>query len=124
MVDRKTMPCHQRAVSPEHVERLSYEECEHMLARLSKGIAHPVRIRIVTILAHKPDGNRCICGDIVNALPLAQSSVSQHLKMLKETGWIHGEIEGPRVCYCLVDGIADYYQTLFNRVMKSGIDKA
>ena len=82
------------------------------LSELSKGLAHPVRVEIVRMLENKPAGQRCVCGDIVNAFPLAQSSVSQHLKILKETGWIQGEIDGPRVCYCTVDGIFEYYKDL------------
>ena len=82
------------------------------LAELSKGLAHPVRVEIVRMLENKPAGQRCVCGDIVNVLPLAQSSVSQHLKVLKETGWIQGEIDGPRVCYCTVDGVFEYYKDL------------
>ena len=86
-----------------------------MLAELSKGLAHPARVEIIRILNHNPPEERCICSDIVGALPLAQSSVSQHLKVLKETGWIHGEIDGPRVCYCIVDGIIEYYMELVRR---------
>lgn len=58
------------------------------MAQLSKGLAHPARVEIVRMLENKPQNERCVCGDIVNALPLAQSSVSQHLKVLKETGWM------------------------------------
>ena len=82
------------------------------LAELSKGLAHPVRVEVVRMLENKPVGQRCVCGDIVDALPLAQSSVSQHLKILKETGWIQGEIDGPRVCYCTVDGVFEEYRNL------------
>jgi DNA-binding transcriptional ArsR family regulator len=67
------------------------------------------------MLANKPLDTRCVCGDIVHALPLAQSTVSQHLKVLKETGWVQGEIDGPRVCYCIVEGIMQYYMTLMKR---------
>jgi len=67
-------------------------------AGLAKALAHPVRIRILEILA----GNRgCVCGGLVGLLPLAQSTVSQHLKELREAGLIKGEIDGPRTCYCL-----------------------
>ena len=55
------------------------------LALLAKGISHPIRIEIIRMFANKPPNSRCICGKIVNALPLAQSSVSQHLKVLRET---------------------------------------
>jgi ArsR family transcriptional regulator len=67
------------------------------LARLAKALAHPARVAIVRLLLR---GGECICGDIVDRLPLAQATVSQHLKVLKEAGWITGEVDGPRVCYC------------------------
>jgi DNA-binding transcriptional ArsR family regulator len=65
---------------------------------ISKALSHPVRIKILQILAQK---NVCICGDLVELLPLAQSTVSQHLKELKRVGLIQGEVEGPKTCYCL-----------------------
>ena len=68
------------------------------LASLARALAHPARVRILRILAGKKG---CICGELVDALPLAQSTVSQHLKILKQAGLIRGEIDGPRVCYCL-----------------------
>ena len=70
---------------------------DHTLASLCKAMAHPAR---VAILRHLIQADKCICGEIVNILPLAQSTVSQHLKQLKEAGLIRGEIEGPRICYC------------------------
>jgi DNA-binding transcriptional ArsR family regulator len=92
-------------------------ECIRKLAQLSKGLAHPARVEIVAMLADRPPDAKCVCGDIVDALPLAQSTVSQHLKVLKETGWIQGEIDGPRVCYCLIHGIVDYYVALMERCL-------
>ena len=71
---------------------------ENKIARYAKAFAHPARIAILRILARK---NACICGDIVDELPLSQSTVSQHLKELKETGLIQGDVEGTRVCYCI-----------------------
>lgn len=68
------------------------------LAKLAWAIAHPARVRILRILIQR---EACICGEIVDQLPLAQSTVSQHLKVLKESGLVQGEIEGPRVCYCV-----------------------
>ena len=68
------------------------------LAKICKALAHPVRIRI---LQHLKEADGCICGRIVAMLPLAQSTVSQHLKILKEAGLVKGEVEGPRTCYCL-----------------------
>lgn len=68
------------------------------LALACKALGHPVRIRILQFLKQ---AQRCICGEIVETLPLAQSTVSQHLKILREAGLIIGEIEGPRTSYCL-----------------------
>jgi ArsR family transcriptional regulator len=68
------------------------------LAQLAQALGHPARVAIVRLLKER---KTCLCGDIVEVLPLAQSTVSQHLKMLKEAGWIEGEVDGPRVCYCL-----------------------
>jgi DNA-binding transcriptional ArsR family regulator len=99
------------------IERMSMDACKRRLAQLAKGLAHPARVEIVRMLENKPFEERCVCGDIVNALPLAQSSVSQHLKVLKETGWIQGEIDGPRVCYCTIEGISEYYLALMKRTL-------
>lgn len=71
---------------------------EQSLAAFAKAISHPARIAILNVLAKK---NECICGDIVEVLPLAQSTVSQHLKELKNAGLIDGAIDGPRSCYCI-----------------------
>jgi DNA-binding transcriptional ArsR family regulator len=68
------------------------------LAELAKALAHPARIAILELIAQR---DSCVCGEIVDELPLAQSTVSQHLKELKHAGLIKGEVEGPRVCYCL-----------------------
>ena len=68
------------------------------LAALAKALGHPARVKIVRILSQR---NACVCGDIVEELPLAQSTVSQHLKVLKDAGLIRGEVDGPRVCYCI-----------------------
>jgi ArsR family transcriptional regulator, arsenate/arsenite/antimonite-responsive transcriptional repressor len=67
------------------------------LSRLAWAVAHPARVKILRIL----QGRMCVCGEIVDALPLAQSTVSQHLKILKEAGLVQGEVEGPKVCYCV-----------------------
>lgn len=67
-------------------------------AQLAWAVAHPARVRIVRLLINR---EACVCGEIVAELPLAQSTVSQHLKILKESGMIQGEIDGPKVCYCI-----------------------
>ncbi len=68
------------------------------LAGYAKALGHPARIAILQFLATQKE---CICGDIVNELPLSQSTVSQHLKELKNVGLIKGNVEGPSVCYCI-----------------------
>ena len=71
---------------------------ENKLAKYAKALAHPARVAILKLLATKAT---CQCGDIVEELPLSQSTVSQHLKELKDAGLIQGEIEGAKVCYCI-----------------------
>lgn len=70
------------------------------LADVAKALGHPARVKILRLLGRR---GSCLCGEIVVELPLAQSTVSQHLKVLKHAGLIRGEIAGPRVCYCLSD---------------------
>jgi DNA-binding transcriptional ArsR family regulator len=71
---------------------------DNRAAKYAKALAHPARIAILRLLIEK---QTCICGDIVEELPLSQSTVSQHLKELKEAGLIKGDIEGVKVCYCI-----------------------
>jgi len=73
-------------------------EADTELADLAKALAHPARVQILRLLARRPS---CVCGEIVEELPLAQSTVSQHLKVLKEAHLIQGQVDGVRVCYCL-----------------------
>lgn len=73
-------------------------ETDERLAALAWALAHPIRVRILRILLSRC---ACICGELVDQLPLAQSTVSQHLKVLKEAGLIQGEVDGPKVCYCV-----------------------
>lgn len=73
-------------------------EADAELAELAKALGHPARVQIIRMLVRR---SACVCGDIVEVLPLAQSTVSQHLKVLKEAGLIRGEIDGPRTCYCV-----------------------
>lgn len=77
-------------------EKFSVDQNE--LATYAKALAHPARIAILQYLITQKS---CICGDIVNELPLSQSTVSQHLKELKQAGLIKGTIDGPSVCYCI-----------------------
>ena len=75
-----------------------FTEKEQGLAEFAKALSHPARIAILKVLAQH---NECICGEIVDVLPLAQSTVSQHLKELKNAGLINGTVDGPRSCYCI-----------------------
>jgi len=84
-------------------------EANEVLARLAKALAHPARVAIVRMLV-RHEG--CIVGDIVDELPLAQSTVSQHLKQLKQAGLIRGEVDGPRVCYCVEPGAVALLKSL------------
>lgn len=86
-----TLPGERRAADAER------ESAEAELARLARALGHPARVAIVRMLTE----GACVCGDIVDRLPLAQATVSQHLKVLKEAGIIRGDIDPPRVCYCI-----------------------
>lgn len=71
---------------------------EEKTVAMLRAIAHPARYRIVRLLAQR---QACVCGDLVDELPLAQSTVSEHLKVLKDAGIVRGSVEGPNRCYCL-----------------------
>jgi ArsR family transcriptional regulator len=87
---------------------------DNLLADRLKALAHPARIEILRVLASR---RRCICGEVVEVMPLAQATVSQHLKILKDAGLIRGEIEGRNSCYCLdLAGIAEVREAL-NRLL-------
>lgn len=71
---------------------------DNKIAQYAKALAHPARVAILQLLLKR---STCVCGDIVDELPLSQSTVSQHLRELKDAGLIKGEIEGAKVCYCI-----------------------
>jgi len=73
-------------------------EADGDLARLAKALGHPARVRILRLLAQR---TTCVCGEIVEEFELAQSTVSEHLRVLKAAGLVQGEVDGPRVCYCV-----------------------
>lgn len=75
-----------------------FTKSQLQVAALTKALGHPARIAILQFLASR---KACVCGDIVDELPLSQSTVSQHLKELKNAGLIKGDIDGPTVCYCI-----------------------
>jgi len=82
-------------------------------ARLAKALGHPARVAIVRMLI---ECGECVCGTIVEGLPLSQATVSQHLKVLKEAGLIRGEIDGPRVCYCINPEAVKRFKTLLDQL--------
>ena len=90
---------------------------EIQLANMAKALAHPARIKILKILI---DTNVCMCGQIVDLMPLAQATVSQHLKELKKVGLIQGQIDGPKTCYCLdqkmLKKVKDNFNHLFSNI--------
>ena len=91
------------------VPRRAGPKDDSTLARMAKALGHPARVAIVRLLLRRGE---CICGDIVEHIPLAQATVSQHLKVLKEAGWIRGEVDGPRVCYCAAPGAGERFLAL------------
>lgn len=87
---------------------------QNQLSILLKALAHPARIAIVEYLVKKKS---CICNDIVNELPLAQPTISQHLKELKNAGLIKGNIEGNAICYCLDEKGFDIIKSYFEKLI-------
>ena len=84
---------------------------QNQLAAYAKALAHPARIAIIEYLLKN---QTCICGDLVDVLPLAQATVSQHLKELKQVGILKGEVEGTSVCYCLNEQVWNEIKTALN----------
>ena len=78
------------------------------LSLLCKALAHPVRVQILHLLRER----RCLCGDVVNALPLAQSTVSEHLRILKDAGLIQDEADGARRSYCVNQQLLERFKAL------------
>jgi len=86
---------------------------QNRVAELAKAFAHPARVAILQLLAQK---KACVCGDLVDELPLAQATVSQHLKELKRIGIIQGDIDPPRVCYCINEPVWEEARQTFGNV--------
>ncbi|GBF49311.1 transcriptional regulator, ArsR family [Leptospira ryugenii] len=97
-----------------------FNKKQNRIASYAKALGHPARIAILETIIKK---RSCICGDLVDELKLAQATVSQHLKALKEVNLISGTIEGPSVCYCINEKawseISDYFGTFFSKHEKS-----
>jgi DNA-binding transcriptional ArsR family regulator len=90
-----------------------FTEDQNQIAQLAKALGHPARIAIIEYLLSV---DACICGDIVNELPLAQPTVSQHLKELKNAGLIKGNIEGNAICYCIDENVLTKLQSYFTNI--------
>lgn len=91
-------PCCPPADERPDLRPVEGEDADLELAALARALGHPARVQILRLLGRR---SACIAGEIVAELPLAQSTVSQHLKVLRDAGLIRGEIDGPRTCYCL-----------------------
>ena len=96
-----------------------FSDDQNQVASLAKALAHPARVAIIEYLL-KVDS--CICGDIVNELPLSQPTVSQHLKELKSAGLIKGNIEGNAICYCIEESSLDIFKQFFAQ-LTNGLDE-
>lgn len=90
-----------------------FSDKQNEIATLAKALGHPARI---AIMEHLLKVDNCICGDIVNELPLAQPTVSQHLKELKNAGLIKGDIEGNTICYCINETAVNILQSYFGNI--------
>lgn len=93
-----------------------FNTTDQELADIAKAMAHPARVQILRVLN---DQDQCIVGDLVDILPLSQSTVSQHLKELKRVGLIKGEIEGPRTCYCVNEEVMERAKSAFTNLFSS-----
>lgn len=89
---------------------------QNRIAELAKAFAHPARVAILQMLIAK---KACVCGDLVGELNLAQATVSQHLKELKRIGIIQGEINPPRVCYCINPPVWEEARQAFGTLIES-----
>jgi DNA-binding transcriptional ArsR family regulator len=96
----------------------NFNKVQNRIAELAKAIGHPARIAILEVLIKR---NACICNDIVEELPLSQSTVSQHLKALKEAGLIKGDIEGTSICYCIDEKVWKEVQGILNKLFDAYI---
>ena len=94
----------------------NFSTAQNRLARLAKALGHPARIAILEQLLQRKS---CICNDLVDELPLSQSTISQHLKELKEVGIIKGEIEGTSICYCIDEKVWAEAQKALNKIFDS-----
>lgn len=97
-----------------------FTERQNRLATLAKAIGHPARVAIIEYLL---EHETCICNDLVLELPLSQSTITQHLRELKQIGIIKGEVEGPKVNYCIDDEVWNEAKDIFNNLFGRKISK-
>jgi len=93
-----------------------YTDIQNEVAILAKALGHPARIAIIEYILK---ANSCICGDIVNELPLAQPTVSQHLRELKNAGLIKGNVEGNAICYCVDERGFEKIKSFFGHISEN-----
>ena len=98
-----------------------FTEKQNKLAQMMKALAHPARIAIIQQMVKS---RACICGDLVEELGLAQATISQHLKELKNAGLIQGTIDGTSVCYCINPKVWNQYKTAFDGFFVPYINKS
>ena len=106
-------PVRRRAPAAFHRRSPAFPAADADLARLARALGQPARGAILRLLARRGE---CVCAGIVGELPLAQATVSQHLAVLKEAGLVRGEVEGPRVCYCIKPQALRRLQQLLGRL--------
>jgi predicted transcriptional regulator len=94
----------------------SFTSSQNRIAELAKAFAHPAR---VAIIQHLLKEKSCICNDLVEVLPLSQATVSQHLQELKKIGIIKGEVNPPKVCYCIDESVWQEFQDTFQDIMNA-----
>ncbi|MCZ4225061.1 ArsR/SmtB family transcription factor [Pedobacter rhodius] len=97
-----------------------FTDKQNQIATIAKALGHPARIAIIEYLLKR---NTCICGDIVNELPLAQPTISQHLKELKNAGLIKGNIEGNAICYCIDEKTFDILRSYFSNIITTVLEQ-
>jgi DNA-binding transcriptional ArsR family regulator len=93
---------------------------DNRIAKYAKALGHPARVAILNLLIKR---EACVCGDIVDELPLSQSTVSQHLKELKDAGLIKGDIDGAKVCYCIDEKEWETAKSHLNSFFSSFVNK-
>ena len=95
------------------MKKKDYTQEQKEIAEIAKALGHPARVAIIDYLASV---DTCICGDIVKELPLAQPTVSQHLKELKNAGLIKGNVEGNAICYCINETTLEKFNNYINHI--------